>query len=190
MLVGEVRLPQGLWTRLSEALLADRSVETKAFLLCRTLESETRVVFLPRELVAVPAEAYAQRTENRVEIRPEFVHQVLVRCARAGYALLEAHSHPWMPNPHFSKIDNYSDLQKFQTTQSMSPPFRHGSLVFGSDMSFEGRFWDYQRQQMAPIVRLRVLRAPLETRYGTGLHPPHLREAERAVYDRQVRLRG
>ncbi|MCS7272911.1 MAG: ThiF family adenylyltransferase [Fimbriimonadales bacterium] len=190
MLVGEVRLPQGLWIRLSETLLADCSVETKAFLLCRTLESETRVVFLARELIEVPPEAYAQRTEDRVEIRPEFVHQVLVRCAREGYALLEAHSHPWMPNPRFSKIDDYSDLQKFMTTQSMSPPFRHGSLVFGSDMSFEGRFWDYQRQQMAPIVRLRVLRTPLETRYGTGLYPPHLQEAERAVYDRQVRAFG
>ncbi|MCS6923264.1 MAG: ThiF family adenylyltransferase, partial [Fimbriimonadales bacterium] len=94
------------------------------------------------------------------------------------------------PNPRFSKIDDRSDLQKFQTTQSMSPPFRHGSLVFGSDMSFEGRFWDYQRAQMAPIVRLRVLSAPLETRYGTGLQPLWLHTAEQAVYDRQIRALG
>ncbi len=189
-MTGEVRISHPVWTRLEETLLADRAVETKAFLLCRVLESEARVVFLVRELVQVPEEAYVQRTESIVEIRPEFVHQLLVRCAREGYSLLEAHSHPWAPNPRFSKVDDRSDRQKFLTTQSMSPPFRHGSLVFGSDMSFEGRFWDYQRGQMAPIARLRILRAPLETRYGTGLRPAALRVAEQSVYDRQVRAFG
>ncbi|GIV09853.1 MAG: thiamine biosynthesis protein ThiF [Fimbriimonadales bacterium] len=189
-MIGEVRIPCPLWTRLSETLLADRSVETKCFLLCRTLESEQRVVFLARELVTVPDDAYAQRTSSLVEMRPEFVHRLLVRCAREGYSLLEAHSHPWGGDARFSKIDDHSDWRKFQTTQSMSPPFRHGSLVFGSDMSFEGRFWDYQRERMAPILRIRILRAPLETRYGAGLHPQWLRTAEQAVYDRQIRAFG
>ncbi|MCS6918965.1 MAG: ThiF family adenylyltransferase [Fimbriimonadales bacterium] len=189
-MTGEVRIPRLLWTRLRETLLADCSVETKCFLLCRTLESESRVAFLARELVAVPDDAYAQRTHSLVEMRPEFVHELLVRCARSGYSLLEAHSHPWGGDARFSKIDDRSDWLKFQTTQSMSPPFRHGSLVFGNDMSFEGRFWDYQRGQMAPIVRLRVLSAPLETRYGAGLQPVWLLNAEQAVYDRQIRAFG
>ncbi|MCX7925522.1 MAG: ThiF family adenylyltransferase, partial [Fimbriimonadales bacterium] len=189
-MIGEVRLPHALWTRLRATLLADCSVETKCFLLCRTLESESRVVFLAREVVPVPEDAYAQRTHSLVETRPEFVHSLLVRCAREGYSLLEAHTHPWSVNPRFSGTDDRSDLQKFQTTQSMSPPFRHGSLVFGNDMSFEGRFWDYQRERIAPIVRLRVLRAPLETRYGTGQKPHWLDWAEQAVYDRQIRAFG
>ncbi|GIV05908.1 MAG: thiamine biosynthesis protein ThiF [Fimbriimonadales bacterium] len=187
---GEVRVPHALWQQLRATLLADCSVETKCFLLCRTLESESRVVFLVREVVPVPDDAYVQRTAGLVETRPEFVHALLVRCAREGYALLDAHTHPWGSNPQFSKIDDRSDLQKFLTTQSMSPPFRHGSLVFGNDMSFEGRFWDYQHQQMAPIVRLSVLRAPLETRYGTGLKPPWLDKAEQTLYDRQIRAFG
>ncbi|RMH07131.1 MAG: hypothetical protein D6697_09280, partial [Armatimonadetes bacterium] len=187
---GEVRIPHALWQQLRATLLADCSVETKCFLLCRTLESESRVVFLVREVVPVPDDAYVQRTAGLVETRPEFVHALLVRCAREGYALLDAHTHPWGPNPRFSKIDDRSDFLKFQTTQSMSPPFRHGSLVFGNDMSFEGRFWDYQRQQMAPIVRLSVLRAPLEIRYGTGLKPLWLDKAEQTLYDRQIRAFG
>ncbi len=187
---GEVRIPHALWTRLRATLLADTSVETKCFLLCRTLESESRVVFLAREVVPVPDDAYAHRTHSLVETRPEFVHQLLVRCAREGYSLLEAHTHPWSANPRFSSIDDRSDLLKFQTTQSMSPPFRHGSLVFGYDMSFEGRFWDYQRERIAPITRLRILRAPLETRYGTGQKPLWLDKAEQSVYDRQIRAFG
>ncbi|MCX7994047.1 MAG: ThiF family adenylyltransferase [Fimbriimonadales bacterium] len=189
-MISEVRIPLAVWTRLRATLLADCSVETKCFLLCRTLESESRVVFLAREVVPVSEEAYAERSASLVETRPEFVYNLLLRCAREGYSLLEAHTHPWSVNPRFSAIDDRSDLQKFQTTQRMSPPFRHGSLVFGNDMSFEGRFWDYQRARIAPIVRLRVLRAPLETRYGTGQKPLWLDEAEQTVYDRQIRAFG
>ncbi|MCS6923462.1 MAG: Mov34/MPN/PAD-1 family protein, partial [Fimbriimonadales bacterium] len=131
-----------MWTQLRATLLADCSVETKCFLLCRTLESESRVVFLVRVLVPVPEDAYVHRTHSLVEIQPAFVHRLLMRCAREGYALLEAHSHPWAPNPRFSKIDDRSDLQKFQATQAMSPPLRHASLGCGSALGLEGRFWD------------------------------------------------
>ena len=81
-------------------------------MLCRTLESSGRVVFLAREVVPVPDEAYAQRSASLVETRPEFVHALLVRCAREGYALLDAHTHPWTTLPRFSAIDDRSDLQK------------------------------------------------------------------------------
>ncbi|MCS7208736.1 MAG: ThiF family adenylyltransferase, partial [Fimbriimonadales bacterium] len=189
-MIGEVRIPCPLWEQLRAPLLADCSIETKCFMLCRTLESESRVVFLVREVVPVPDDAYAHRSANLVETRPEFVHSLLVRCAREGYGLLEAHTHPWGTSPHFSATDDRSDLLKFHATQSMSPPFRHGSLVFGNDMSFAGRFWDYTRGQIAPIARLRVLGAPLETRYSTGLKPDWLDAAEQAVYDRQIRAFG
>jgi molybdopterin/thiamine biosynthesis adenylyltransferase len=189
-LVGEVRLPQTVWEQLRATLVTDLTQETKCFLLCRTLESESRVVFLVREVVPVPDEAYAQRTASLVEMRPEFVHTLLVRCAQQGYALLEAHTHPWSTHPRFSAVDDRSDLQKFQATHSMSPPFRHGSLVFGYDMSFAGRFWDYAREAIAPIVRLQVLELPPCTLYGTDYQPMEWASAERAVYDRQVRAFG
>jgi hypothetical protein len=189
-MTGEVRMPYAVWEQLRATLLADLSRETKCFVLCRTLESGARVVFLAREVVPVPDEAYAQRTASLVETRPEFVHALLTRCAREGYALLDAHTHPWTTLPRFSGVDDRSDLQKFQTTQSMSPPFRHGSLVFGCDMSFEGRFWDYTREAMATITRLQVLETPPRTLYGTDCQPPDWARTALAVYDRQVRAFG
>jgi len=80
-MTGEARFPQAVWEQLRATLLADLSRETKCFVLCRTLESSGRVVFLAREVVPVPDEAYAQRTASLVETRPEFVHALLVRCA-------------------------------------------------------------------------------------------------------------
>ena len=189
-MTGEARVPHAVWEQLRTTLLADLTQETKCFLLCRTLESGSRVVFLAREVVPVPDEAYVQRTHSLVETRPEFVYELLVRCAREGYALLEAHTHPWSTRPRFSAIDNRSDLQKFLTTQTMSPPFRHGSLVFGYDMSFAGRFWDYARQAVAPVVRLQVLELPPRTLYGTDCQPLDWASVEQAVYDRQVRAFG
>ena len=187
---GEVRITRALWARLSEVLLSDRTVETKCFLLCRALELPARTVFLVRELIEVPPEGYEERSSSRVITRREFVHALLVRCANEGLSLLEAHSHPWAPNPRFSFIDHRSDDQKFRATQSLSPPFRHGTLVFGSDMSFDGHMWDYVNQQVVPIERIRVVGAPYEVRYIVGGMPPELDKAQQELYDRQVRALG
>ncbi|MCS7066425.1 MAG: ThiF family adenylyltransferase [Fimbriimonadales bacterium] len=187
---GEVRITRSLWARLSEVLLSDRTVETKCFMLCRVLELPARTVFLVRELIEVPPEGYEERSASRVVTRREFVHELLVRCASEGLSLLEAHSHPWTPNPRFSSVDHQSDYQKFLATQSLSPPFRHGSLVFGSDMSFDGHMWDYVNQQVVPIERLCIVGAPYEVRYVVGSVPPELDKAQQELYDRQVRALG
>lgn len=187
---GEVRITRRLWARLGEVLLGDRTVETKCFMLCRVLELPERTVFLVRELVEVPPEGYEERSASRVITRREFVHALLTRCAREGLSLLEAHSHPWACSPHFSAIDHRSDREKFLATQSLSPPFRHGSLVFGSDMGFDGHLWDYQRRQVVPIEQIRVVGVPYEVRYLTGYAPPELDKAQRELYERQVRALG
>lgn len=187
---GEVRITRKLWARLSEALLSDQTVESKCFMLCRVLELPMRTVFLVRELIEVPPEGYEERSASRVVTRREFVHELLVRCANEGLSLLEAHSHPWAPNPRFSSIDHQSDYQKFLATQSLSPPFRHGSLVFGSDMSFDGHMWDYVNQQVVPIERIRIVGTPYEVRYVVGGAPPELNKAQQEIYDRQVRALG
>lgn len=187
---GEVRITRTLWARLSEVLLTDRTVETKCFLLCRALELPYRTVFLVRELIEVPPEGYEERSASRVITRREFVHALLMRCANEGLSLLEAHSHPWATNTRFSSIDHYSDRQKFLATQSLSPPFRHGSLVFGCDMHFDGHMWDYEHQQVVPIKRIRIVGAPYEVRYIVGGAPPELDKAQQELYDRQVRALG
>jgi len=188
--IGEVRITRSLWARLGEVLLTDRTVETKCFMLCRALELPGRTVFLVRELIEVPPEGYEERSASRVITRRVFVHALLTRCAHEGLSLLEAHSHPWAPNPCFSSIDHHSDYHKFLATQSLSPPFRHGTLVFGSDMGFDGHMWDYREQQIVPIERIRIVGAPYEVRYIVDGAPPELDKAQQELYDRQVRALG
>ncbi|MFQ3610566.1 MAG: ThiF family adenylyltransferase [Fimbriimonadales bacterium] len=187
---GEVRFPQALWEQVYHTLLTERNLESKCFLLCHSLEMSDRVVFVVRELVPLSDHDYEERSPARVVTRPEFVHALLQRCAREGLALLEAHSHPWGGNARFSQIDHRSDRQKFQTTEVIPPPFRHGTLVFGSDMSFEGHLWDYTNREVVPIVRIKVVGDPYQIRYATNFAQPSLAQAQRAVYDRQVRAFG
>ncbi len=187
---GEVRLTQRLWTQLYHTLMTERERETKCFLLCQSVELGDCVVFLARELVPLREEDYIERSPARVVTRPEFVHALLQRCANEGLSLLEAHSHPWGGNARFSEVDHRSDRQKFETTQSIPPPFRHGTLVFGSDMSFEGHLWDYTNREVVPIVRVKVLGEPYQIRYATNFHEPSLEQAQCALYDRQVRAFG
>lgn len=187
---GEVRFPQALWEQVYQTLLTERERESKCFLLCRALELDDCVVFLVRELVPLSEEDYEERSPARVVTRPEFVHALLQRCAREGLALLEAHSHPWGGNARFSAIDHRSDRQKFETTEVIPPPFRHGTLVFGSDMSFEGHLWDYTNREVVPIVRIKVVGEPYQIRYATNFAQPRLEQAQRDLYDRQVRAFG
>lgn len=186
----EVRIPRRLWSQMESTLLTERRRESKCFMLCEALELTERVVFLVRELIPLREEDYAQRSSSRVVVRPEFVHALLTRCAKEGLSLLEAHSHPWGGNARFSGIDLASDPEKFKVTAQMSPPFRHGALVFGADMSFEGHFWDYTSQRTAPIERIAVVGVPYTHHYATSHLQPHFGSAPLSLYDRQVRAFG
>lgn len=187
---GEVRIPKNLWHQLQEALLTERYLESKCFMLCHTLELPGRAVFLVREVVPLSESDYEVRSPSLVVTRAEFVHRLLMRCYEENLSLLEAHSHPWSGFARFSSIDHQSDYAKFQTTQSLSPSFRHGALVFGNDMSFEGHMWDWMTQRIVPIVRIAILSIPYCLQYDPAYVPQSLGEALQAVYDRQVRALG
>jgi len=187
--VFEVRLTGHDWDRLRDELLRRRDVETKVFMLGPFIEGPTDGgAFIVREVVPVPEEAYERRTATGVVVRPEFVHGLLVRCAREGLSLLEAHTHPWAQGVRFSSIDRASDPRKFRATQSLSPPFRHGTMVFGGDLSFEGCLWDYRRQAVVAIERLKVIDAPLQVRWASPVGRPL--DVCNDLFDRQIRAFG
>lgn len=191
--MGEVRFTAGSWQSFLQSLHSNLSVETKIFALCRVISLGNRTVFLVREIVNVPDEAYEFRTSTLIQVSGEFVLQLLERCLHEGYSLLEAHTHPWTDRPYFSSVDNASDPQKFRATSELlpTPPFRHASLVLGNDVYFSGRYWDYERETMVPIRKIRILSNPIREVYGTDVEEVvDLTEAQQALYDRQIRAFG
>ena len=188
--VVEVRLLERHWRELEGLLLGRRDVETKCFALCKSIERRGSAALLVRELVGVPDEAYQQRSASSVVVRREFVHALLVRCAEEELSLVEAHTHPWGASARFSSIDLSSDPQKFRATQVMAPPFRHAALVFGSDMSFDGHIWDRRQQGMVPVDRIKVVGETVRVLRPSWAEPSRLAQAQREIYDRQIRAFG
>jgi molybdopterin/thiamine biosynthesis adenylyltransferase len=186
----ELRLTQPQWHQLKELLLQRRDIESKCFLLSKVIERDNDTAFVVRELVPVPREGYQQRSAGSVIVHRDFVHKLLVRCAEENLSLVEAHTHPWSSSARFSGIDLNSDPQKFKATQVMSPPFRHAALVFGGDMSFDGHVWEYGRQQLNAINRIKVVGYPLQVNYSSWEKTVPLAQAQREIFDRQIRAFG
>lgn len=187
----EIRCTQPIWHRLRDILQERRDVETAVFILCKPVQSGALTALLTRELVPIPQEAYEVRDAAIVRIQREFVHSILQRCAEEKLSLVEAHIHPFSDNVMFSALDMHSDLAKFRATECMCPPFIHATLVFGRNMSFQGHLWDYRNQRMVQVERLKVLTpTSLQIRFATDATSKPLAEAQREVFDRQIRALG
>lgn len=186
----ELRIPRPVWEELRAALFARRDVETKAFLLARTLQARKHTALLAREVIPVPEEAYEVRTAASIVVRREFVHRLLQRCAVEGLALVEAHTHPWAERVRFSGIDIRSNAKKFRVTERIGGAFRHAALVFGGDESFQGVMWDRKARREVPVERIKIIGPGLQLRYATDTQPAALEAAHRAIYDRQIRALG
>ena len=184
----QVRFLKQFWDRLAADLLADRNRETKCFLLCSSFAGPSADILLPRRYIDVPSDAYDERSPVVVTMNPHFVHRLLVECATNEFSLLEVHTHPWADNVRFSHIDLASDPAKFAATESMSPPFRHGSLVLGGDQSLDGHLWDYASHRLQTLTAATVLGTPLTTINRDLM--PKLASADLDKFDRQVRMFG
>ncbi|HEY3268661.1 MAG TPA: ThiF family adenylyltransferase [Armatimonadota bacterium] len=171
-------------------LLSRRDVESKAFVLCGSVEGHERTALVGRAVILVPERAYEARTATRVVTSREFILPLLLRCAGEGLSCLEAHTHPWAEEACFSGIDDRSDAGKFRETEALPAPFRHATAVFGSGMGFSARLWDRGLKRAVPVSRLTVVDAPLRFHRAQGSAPEALSDHQAAVFDRQVRAFG
>ncbi|MFQ3611928.1 MAG: ThiF family adenylyltransferase [Fimbriimonadales bacterium] len=187
---GEVRLPLRVWAQLQNALQSEPMRATRCFLLCQTLEIETRVILLAQELVSLQEDDYAERAAHRIVVRPERVQALLSRCAQQGLALLEADGYPQTHQEHGSNTSPENTVDQSALNTLSTNPIRFGKIKFHTDRRFEGYLWDELTQQAMPITRLKVMGIPY-TIYYSGAGDSHdFADAQLAVYDRQVRAFG
>ena len=186
----EVRFTGVQWTYLQQAL-SDPWLESKAFLLGTTAQSEDGdLVFYTTEIVACLDEHYETRTSASVVIKREYVHGLLTKCEATGQSLIDVHTHPWQSEAEFSTIDIQRDLQKFQATEPMYPPFRHGSIVFGKEMNFQGVFYHPAGKKTLPVDRIKICKLPPEIRLPSGVASEDLSTLQKEIFDRQIRAFG
>ena len=192
---GEIKITAHQWQQLESALLSRTDVETKAFVFAQSVQLDSRTQFLVREVVEVPADAYESRSAAQVVIREEYVARMLQHSYRHGLSLVDVHTHPWSERPTFSSIDDRTDQKRYSyTAEKMAAhgfrDFRHASVVFGLEMSFDGRYWEPASCEIQRIERLRVIGLPLTQKCATNADPSGLPSSSKAIYDRQIRAFG
>jgi len=155
--MNEILFSAAVYEDLLTALLTERRLESKAYVLAKAVTSELSLRLLAHSVIKPEPEAYEARSAGRIVIEREWFHQLLLHCRAERLSLIEAHSHPWANQVRFSSIDIPSNARKFHATSPMYPPFHHGALVFGKDRSFEGELWNPIEGSVEPVSQLRVI---------------------------------
>lgn len=112
--------------------------EAAAVLLAGHTQTKDSIKFLVREIHFPSEESFSEKTNFRVEIKPEFLAPILKKARDEGWALLFVHSHPFAEFPTFSTVDDDGERLLAPTVFSRAPDRPHGWLVFGK-RGFDGR---------------------------------------------------
>jgi molybdopterin-synthase adenylyltransferase len=89
---------------------------------------------LIREIKQVPEEAYAIRTDTRVQLHPEYLVPLIQRARQERLSVIFAHTHPFAEGvPTFSPVDNEGEKHLAEFLSRRVPDVPHAALVIGPD---------------------------------------------------------
>ena len=127
--------PAPALTDLRSALWHDR-LESAAILLCTPvrLQGTDSWRLILREAHVAPADAYEERTEASVTLKPSFGLPYERKARQNGWSLIYCHTHPRQRGEaRFSPIDDASEIALAAYANQRSPDVPHVALLFGAD---------------------------------------------------------
>jgi molybdopterin/thiamine biosynthesis adenylyltransferase len=144
-----------LLDELTSAIFSEDGLEGAAYMLCgvSTTHDETRL--LVREVIPVASAHYIVREPLRLSIASDSYVPIAKRAKLKSEAVLFVHSHP-SGFPHFSEQDDREEPKLHSFLHSRAPGLPHGSLVFDSPTSFQGRIFGTDGGWL-PMDRTRIL---------------------------------
>jgi molybdopterin/thiamine biosynthesis adenylyltransferase/proteasome lid subunit RPN8/RPN11 len=172
-----------LFRQLTAAIFSEAGLEGAAYVFCGVSECDREIRLLAKEIVPLATEHYLLREPLRLSIASESYVRMAKRARDSGEAVLFVHSHP-AGYPDFSKQDDREEPKLHSFLRSRAPDRPHGSLVFNSENSCQGRIYS-DGNTWTPIDRIRVLgdRFRFIDRVGQENPLPEF-------FDRQVRAFG
>ena len=128
-----IRLQQGLWQKMHEAVLAHGRDESVAFVTATYLETDEKLVFIPQTMVPAKESDYLRQGPLHLQVSPLYVSRVLNVAEDQSNTAIMVHSHPFDEGvPHYSPTDDYGEAQTSETISKClngNPPV--GSFLFG-----------------------------------------------------------
>ena len=128
---------------LNGLLFTDDGLENAAFAVCGYARTTQGTTLLVRKILAVPLEAYVERTAFHLEVSPAFINQVVDE-AEGKLAILVMHSHPGGAYGRYSPSDDHGEARLFKVFEELVPGAPHASLLF-TQGSVIGRTWEKGR---------------------------------------------
>ncbi|WP_165956482.1 HesA/MoeB/ThiF family protein [Kribbella antibiotica] len=158
-------LSTGLWSELQRHLFGEKRLafagqdEQMAFILASySVAGETRKL-LAHELITAGPRDLSSQSPGGIGPTGEFVAQMLTRCRRDGWSLIEVHSHPFDSSSRttFSGIDWANDRIKMPQLAAMLPdPFYHATMVVGRN-SLDAHYYDQGSGTILPVGRVTLV---------------------------------
>jgi molybdopterin-synthase adenylyltransferase len=200
----EVIFPALEWETLQDHLFGQsdagppqRCDEQMAFLLAAPNASIRSCRLTIREVVPGRAPDLAYQSPTGIAPTGESVAEILTRCRREGWSLIEVHSHPFShgDSTTFSTIDWANDRAKMPAVSILLPEQSlHATMVVGRT-SLDAHFYDRGSAIIQPVQRISILGAHDTEQWLTYLTPTQaLRSGEDSSvenrYARQVPILG
>lgn len=158
--------------------LLKQEAETCAVLYGRAVEVSGKLArIVVRESEHPAPGAYSKRTTTRVQLRPEFVAEVVQRARRNGESVIFVHTHPF-PLNSFSAIDDEGESELAVFLNQRIPKIAHASLLLTPDTSI-AREIGTERSLRVTGVGEQVIFGDMPSDMGTV-----------GRYDRQIRAFG
>ena len=146
-------IPSPVFQRLHRHLFPGDGLEAAALVLCTQVSGRRRKL-LACDLIPVPYEACARRSENFLSWPGEFVERAIDRAEASGLVILAVHSHPGGLFA-FSPLDDESD-------KVLLPALFHGtgglagSAIMLPNGAMRGRLYDGYRNVLQPLDLISV----------------------------------
>lgn len=175
--MSRIVLPSDLLENLRKSLFKDEN-ESCAILVGRAIVNNGKLTrIIAREIIEPDAKSYDIRTPVRVQLKPEFIADIVQRARRSGESLVFVHNHPF-PLNEFSKIDDEGEARLANFLKQRTPNAIHVSLLVTPEKCLA--------RILGENKYLKVIGAGTELYYDTEnrLIKTDLR------YDRQVRAFG
>lgn len=121
-------LPSDLLENLRKSLFKDE-FESCAILFGRAIVNNGKLTrIIVQKLIEPDPNSYDLRTPERVQLKPEFIADIVQRAKRSGESIVFVHNHPF-PLNKFSKIDDEGEARIAGFLKQRTPNTIHASLL-------------------------------------------------------------
>lgn len=122
--------PATLASEFRAEMLANE-LETAGFVLAQPVRLPSGIRFLAERTLLAPADAYQERSSDRIVLRPEYLAHVYKIARTTNRSVFTAHTHPWQGPVLPSRIDIEGEQVSLPTLFRLVPNLPHGRLILG-----------------------------------------------------------